>query len=78
MTETAYRNKEFWKTLKTCSRVVKKLVVRVFRFRMVEKDLRSSPPARAPKLPLGVEQPSTGGTVTHQNKRADKEAAAKR
>ena len=28
--------------------------------------MRSSPPARAPKLQLAVEQPLTGGSWTHQ------------
>ena len=47
---------------------VKKLIVRGFQFKMAEKDMHSSPPARAPKLQLGVEQPPTGGTELTKKK----------
>ena len=46
--------KSFWKVLVN-------VIGRGFRFKMAEqKDMRSSPPARAPKSQLAVEQPSTG------------------
>ena len=41
---------------------IQSINTRDFQFKMVEqKDMRSSPPARAPKSQLAIEQPWTGG-----------------
>ena len=41
---------------------IKNTTQSIFQFKMTEqKDMCSSPPARAPKVQLAVEQPSTGG-----------------